>query len=134
MDIETGTIDQSTFLDTNRVVRSLKNHGFNMYNNSLNGIRAVQKRPCPDTDSKPPVDEMMLIEPIQLYNILMQMEEYPCVSDPTYLLLLGLFFLSYSINYEVWMFPFSFYCLPYLTWRSNRQHLSENLRWLWQYE
>lgn len=67
-------------LDTDNVISPVKNHGFNMFEN-------IAKASA--TDGKTVVDGLLLMEPIQLYNILMQMEHYPCVSDPSYLLLLG---------------------------------------------
>lgn len=42
-------------------------------------------------------DFMSLMEPTQLYNILNESFQYPCLSDPNFLLLLGMYYI-FDIN------------------------------------
>ena len=65
-------------LDTDGLHLPIKNHAFNLYESIGN------------TDPAAQMEGLELIEPMQLYNILMQHSGgYPSVSDPNYLLLLG---------------------------------------------
>lgn len=92
--------------DHDHLYNSTRNHAFNMFD-----------RLSVDFDAENFVEGMMLIEPMQLYNIMMQVEKYPCVSDPNYLLLVGmsqnasLYLTCHSLEPESYIkFPFSFRC------------------------
>lgn len=63
-------------LDTDSLLNPIKNHAFNMYDNIIEEGNQL-------------VDGMTLIEPMQLFNILMQHDRFPYVTDPNYLLLIG---------------------------------------------
>lgn len=67
-------------LNTDGLHMPIKNHAFNLYDGMVGD----------DTEQASLVDGLTLIEPMNLYNILMQHNAgYPSVSDPNYLLLLG---------------------------------------------
>lgn len=63
-----------TSFEVDQLIRPPRNHGFNM---------------SPGLKERSGVAGVKLIEPQQLYNILMQFGSHPCVSDPNYLLILG---------------------------------------------
>ena len=69
-------------LDTDKLINpiGLNHHGFNMH---------VQ--PSEESETKFRVEGIKIIEPMQLYNILMKVEPdgYPAIADPGYLLLIG---------------------------------------------
>jgi len=64
-------------LNPDTLLSPLLNHGFNLFD-----YRSV---PLMDME----VDGITWIEPAELYNIMMQKEKFPCVSDPNYLVLIG---------------------------------------------
>ena len=76
-------------LDTDRLINplGLDHHGFNMDGTRLS-----------EDETRYRVHGMKMIEPMQLFNILMKREAdgYPSITDPNYLLLLGITVLLMS--------------------------------------
>lgn len=60
-------------IDTELLVKPVFNHGFNLYAH----------------EAVPQVEGMQMIEPNELFNLMMQREIHPCVADSNYLLLIG---------------------------------------------